>query len=59
MDGESRWQQLPPIVGTWGRARFAAWITAAGMALSLVTVALSALHAISTQQAIAMALPAG
>lgn len=58
MDGVSRGQQLPSIVGTWRRARFAAWITAAGMALSSVTVALSALNAISTQQAIAMALPA-
>jgi hypothetical protein len=58
MDGESRWQQMAPTVDTWCRARFAAWTTAAGMALSSLTVALSALSAISTQQAIAMALPA-
>ena len=58
MDGESRWPQLPPVVGTSRRASLTVWITAAGTALSSVTVALSALNTISTQQAIAMALPA-
>ena len=58
MDSESPWRQLRPAVGAWRRARFAAWTTAWGIALSLVTVALSALNAISAQQAIAMALPA-
>jgi hypothetical protein len=58
MDSESRWPQLPPAVGTRRRASLAVWITAAGTALSSVTVALSALNTISTQQAIAMALPA-
>jgi hypothetical protein len=58
MDGESRWPQLQPVVVTWRPARLAVWITAAGTALSSVTVALSALNTISTQQAIAMALPA-
>jgi len=55
MDGESCWQQT---VDTWRRARFVAWTTAVGAALSSITVALSALNAISAQQAIAMALPA-
>ena len=58
MDGESRGQQLPQTVGARRLAGFATWITAVGTALSLVTVALSALNTISTQQAIAMALPA-
>ena len=58
MDSESPWQQLRPAVDAWRRARFAAWTTALGIALSSVTVALSALNAISAQQAIAMALPA-
>jgi hypothetical protein len=58
MDGGSHRQQLHPAVGAWRRARLAAWNTAVGTALSSVTVVLSALNAISTQQAIAMALPA-
>jgi hypothetical protein len=58
MDGGSHWQQLRPAVGARRRARLAAWITAVGTALSSVTVALSALNAISIQQSIAMALPA-
>jgi hypothetical protein len=58
MDGESRWPQLPPVNGTRRGVRLAVWITTAGTALSSVTVALSALNRISTQQAIAMALPA-
>jgi uncharacterized membrane protein len=41
------------------RTRLAPWCTAFGAALSLVTVIVSALDAISAQQAIAMALPAG
>jgi hypothetical protein len=59
MDGESRRQQLRSVVGAWRRVRLAAWITAMGVALSSVTVVLSALNAISTQLAIGMALPAG
>lgn len=58
MGSESPWQQMRPAVGAWRRARFAVWTTALGIALSSVTVALSALNAISAQQAIAMALPA-
>ena len=58
MDGELRWQQLSPAGGAWRPARFAARGTAVGVALGLATVALSALNTISTQQAIAMALPA-
>jgi hypothetical protein len=58
MDGESRGQPLRPVIAAWRRARFAAWVTAVGIGLSSVTVALSAGNAISTQQAIALALPA-
>jgi len=58
MDGESRRQQLRLTVRAWRRARYAAWATAVGIALSFVTVIVSALNAISTQQAIAMAVPA-
>ena len=58
MDSESRWPQLPPVVDTRRRASFAVWITAAGTALSSVTVGLAALNTISTQQAIDVALPA-
>jgi hypothetical protein len=58
MDSESYRRPLRPAVGVRRRARFAAWSTAVGIALSSVTVALSALNTISTQQAIAMALPA-
>jgi hypothetical protein len=58
MDGQSHWQSPRRAAGAWRRARLAAWITAAGIALSLVTVAISALNAITTQQAIAMAVPA-
>jgi hypothetical protein len=58
MDGEWHWQQLRPAAGAWHRARLAAWNTAVGIALSAATVALSAVDAISTQQAIAMAVPA-
>jgi hypothetical protein len=60
MDGESEWQQLQLLwpIRIWRRARFAVWNTAVGIALSSVTVALSALNSISTRQAIAMALPA-
>jgi uncharacterized membrane protein len=41
------------------RTRLAPWCAAFGAVLSLVTVIVSALDAISAQQAIAMALPAG
>jgi hypothetical protein len=58
MDRESHWQQFRPAAEACRRARLAAWKTAMGTALSSLTVALSALDAISDQQAIAMALPA-
>lgn len=58
MDRESHWRRFRPAAGACRRARLAAWNTAMGIALSSVTVALSALDAISDQQAIAMALPA-
>ena len=58
MDGESCRVQLRSAVGAWRRARLAAWSTVVGLALSAVTIVLSALNAVSTQQAIAMALPA-
>jgi hypothetical protein len=57
MDGGPHRQQLRLPVGAWRWARLAAWNTALGTALSSVTVALSALNAISVQQSIAMALP--
>jgi uncharacterized membrane protein len=41
------------------RRRLAPWCAAAGGVLSLITVIVSALDAVSAQQAIAMALPAG
>jgi uncharacterized membrane protein len=41
------------------RTRLARWCTVFGAALSLITVIVSAMDAISAQQAIAMALPAG
>jgi len=41
------------------RQRIAAWCTAVGITTVLVTVILSAVNAVSAQQAIAMALPAG
>ena len=58
MDGEWHWQQLRPAAGAWHRARLAAWNTAVGISLSAATVGLLALDAISTQQAIAIAVPA-
>ncbi len=58
MVGEWRRVQLRPAVSAWRRVRLAAWAIAAGLGLSSVTVALSALNAVSTQQAIALALPA-
>jgi hypothetical protein len=58
MDGESHAQRLRPAVSAWRRAQVAAWTTAVGIALSSVTVVLSALNTVSTQQAIAMAVPA-
>lgn len=58
MGSESRWRPLR-VVRPGRRVRLSAWITIGGIVLSLVTVALSALNAISTQQAIALALPAG
>jgi hypothetical protein len=58
MNGESRWQRVRGTVAAWRRVRLAAWCTAVGLALSLVTVTLSAFNAVSTQQAIALAMPA-
>ena len=58
MDGELRSQQLGRAVAGWRRVRLAAWSTALGLALSSVTITLSALNAVSTQQAIAIAMPA-
>ena len=43
---------------SWPCARLTVWVTVAGIALSSVTVILSAVNAISGPQAIAMALPA-
>jgi hypothetical protein len=57
MDGESHRQQLRSAPGAVARAWLAACI-AVGIALSTVTVALAALNAISTQQAIALAFAA-
>jgi hypothetical protein len=57
MDGQLHWHSPRRAARAWRRARLAAWITAAGIALSSVTVVLSALNAITTQQAIAMAIP--
>jgi hypothetical protein len=59
MDGESHRQQLRSTPGAVPRSRLAACIAVGiGIALSTVTVALAALNAISTQQAIAMAFAA-
>jgi hypothetical protein len=46
-------------VSSWRLARPAVWCTGAGGALGLTAVTLSAFNAISAQQAIALALPAG
>jgi hypothetical protein len=58
MDGESHRQQLRSVVSGKRRARLATWTTAGGVGLCAITEALSVTNAISTQQAIAMALPA-
>jgi hypothetical protein len=58
MVGKSHWQRLRLAVGAWRRAGFAAWTTAVGIALSLVTEVVSAVNAITTQQSVAMAVPA-
>ena len=58
VDGESHWQHLRRGAGGRRRARLAAWTITVGVALSSATVAVSALNVVSTQQAIAMALPA-
>jgi hypothetical protein len=57
MEGASRWRPVHKV-RSWPRARLAAWETTGGLALSSVTVTLSALNAISGTQAIALALPA-
>jgi uncharacterized membrane protein len=58
MDGDRHWRQLRPAAGAGRRDRLAAWNTSGGIALSVATVSLSALDAISTQHAIAIAVPA-
>ena len=58
MGGWSLWQHLQMIRSS-SRSRLAPWYTAAGVGLSVVTVIVSALNAISAQQAVALALPAG
>lgn len=58
MGSESRRRPLR-IVRSGPRVRLSAWITTTGIGLSLIAVALSALNAVSTQQAIALALSAG
>jgi uncharacterized membrane protein len=47
------------MIRSSSRTRLAPWCTAVGAALSIVTVIVSAMNAISAQQAVAMALPAG
>jgi hypothetical protein len=47
------------MIRSRSRTWLAPWCTAVGTALSIVTVIVSALNAISAQQAVAMALPAG
>ena len=58
MDGEWHWRQLRPAAGAGRRDWIAVWNTAVGITLSAATVGLSAVDAISTRQAIAMAVPA-
>jgi len=58
MDGEWHWPQLRPAAGAGPRDWLAALNTAVGIALTAATVGLLALDAISTQQAIALAVPA-
>jgi hypothetical protein len=58
MGGEWHWRRLRPAIATWRPARVAAWTTATGIALSSVTIVVSALNTVTTQQAIALAVPA-
>jgi uncharacterized membrane protein len=58
MGGRSVAQYLQ-LIRSSSRTRLAPWCAALGVGLSLITVIVSALDAISAQQAIAMALPAG
>jgi uncharacterized membrane protein len=58
MGGWSITQSLR-MIRSHPRIRLAPWCTAFGVLLSLITVIVSALDAITAQQAIAMALPAG
>jgi len=51
--------QFLRIIRSNPRTRLAPWCAAFGGVLSLITVIVSALDAITVQQAIAMALPAG
>jgi hypothetical protein len=55
MDSESRRRQAS-TVRSWPRSRLAVHSTTGGVALSLITVILSAFNAVSTRQAIALAL---
>lgn len=57
MDARSWWQRMSRAI-SWRHARPVVLTTCAGMILGLSTVTLSAINAISAQQAIAMALPA-
>lgn len=56
MDSESLRQ--PGRTQSWPRVRPAVWCTTTGAAVAIVTMILSAMDAISAQQAIALALPA-
>jgi hypothetical protein len=58
MDGESHSQRLRPAANAWSRPPYAAWTTIFGIVLSLATIIVSALNAISSRQAFAMAVPA-
>jgi hypothetical protein len=58
MGGRSVAQYLQ-LIRSSSRTRLAPWCVALGAVLSSITVIVSALNAVSAQQAIAMALPAG
>ena len=52
-------RQWPGRARSSPRERLAAWCTVVGITTVVITVILSAINAVSAQQAIAMALPAG
>jgi len=58
MAGESPGRFLK-VVRTATRSRLAVWVTIAGSVLGAADVSLSAVNAVSAQQSMAMALPAG